>query len=94
MGTRPSSALTVVSGSQGAAPSVAEQIKRLQTQARGLAREHIVALETALAEVEQLAADIATGGESYPVGVREVARRLADECETSGANLKLLAARG
>ena len=94
MGMRASSALSVVADNQTAAPSVADRIKRLQAQAKSLAREHVMALEAALAEVERLSAEIAVGGEAYPVGVREVARRLADECEASGNTIKALAGRG
>ena len=91
MGMRNPAALTVVA--QAATPSVAERIQRLQAQARNLARDHIKALEDALADVERLSAEIAGGGEAYPVGVREIARRLADQCETSSATIKALAGR-
>ena len=91
MGMRNPAALSVVA--QAATPSVAERIQRLQAQARNLARDHIKALEDALADVERLSAEIAGGGEAYPVGVREIARRLADQCETSSATIKALAGR-
>ena len=92
---RASAALSVVAANQTAAatPSLAERIGRLQAQARNLAREHIAALETAMTEVERLSGEIADGGEAYPVGVREVARRLAAECEASSATIKAIAGR-
>lgn len=91
---RASAALSVVAGNQTAtAPSLAERIGRLQAQARNLAREHVAALEAAMAEVERLSAEIADGGEAYPVGVREIARRLAADCEASGNTIKALAGR-
>lgn len=92
---RASAALSVVAASQttAATPSLAERIERLQTQARNLARDHIAALENAVAEVERLSGEIADGGEAYPVGVREIARRLAAECEASGNTIKALAGR-
>ena len=92
---RASAALSVVAGNQTAtaAPTLAERIGRLQAQARNLAREHIAALEAAMAEVERLSGEIADGGEAYPVGVREIARRLAAECEASGNTIKVLAGR-
>jgi hypothetical protein len=87
-------ALSVVAHSPAAAtPSVAARVQQLQAQARNLARDHIKALEDALADVERLSAEIAGGGEAYPVGVREIARRLADQCETSSATIKALAGR-
>ena len=46
-----------------------------------------------MAEVERLSGEIADGGEAYPVGVREIARRLAAECEASGNTIKALAGR-
>jgi hypothetical protein len=61
--------------------SLSNRIRRLQAEAKGLAREHICALEAALVEVERLAAEIADGGEAYPAGVREISRRLAEDCE-------------
>jgi hypothetical protein len=94
MKMRASAALSVVADNQSApAPSVAERIKRLQAQAKSLARDHIKALETALLDVERLSAEIADGGEAYPVGVREIARRLNAECAASGDTIKALAGR-
>ena len=61
--------------------TLADRIRRLQAEARGLAREHILALESALVHVERLSTEIADGGDAYPVGVREIARRLAEDCE-------------
>jgi hypothetical protein len=62
--------------------NLSDRIRRLQSEAKNLAREHILALETALVEVERLAGEIAGGGEAYPVGIREIARRLSEESET------------
>lgn len=92
---RASAALSVVADNQAAAaaPTVADRIRRLQAQARNLAREHISALETAMAEVERLSTEIADGGEAYPVGVREIARRVAADCEANGNTIKALAGR-
>ena len=93
---RASTALSVVADTQtavAAAPSVADRIRRLQAQAKNLAREHIAALETAIAEVERLSAEVADGGEAYPVGVREVARRMAADCEANGNTIRALAGR-
>jgi hypothetical protein len=61
--------------------SISDRIKRLQSEAKGLAKEHVLALQVALIEVERLAHDIADGGEAYPVGIREIARRLTEETE-------------
>ena len=69
----------VVFPSSGEPESPADRIRRLQIEAKGLAREHIEMLAAALSEVARLSAEIAEGGELYPVGAREMARRLTDE---------------
>jgi hypothetical protein len=61
--------------------AIADRIRRLQDEAKGLAHEHVLALQAALVEVDRLSRDIADGGEAYPVGVREIARRLTEETE-------------
>jgi hypothetical protein len=69
----------VVFPSSGEPESPADRIRRLQNETRALAREHIEMLAAALAEVSRLAGEIADGGEAYPVGARELSRRLTDE---------------
>lgn len=73
--------------------ALSERIRRLQTEAKGLAREHVQALEQALIDVERLAAEIAEGGEAYPPGVRDIARRLVEECEARVQTLEAIVAR-
>ncbi len=73
--------------------SISDRVKRLQAEARGLAREHIEALKAALEDVERLAAEVATGGEAYPAGVRELARRTAEECEAKAQTITMLSQR-
>ena len=73
--------------------SVAQKVRRLQVDAASLAREQVLALENALAEVTRLSAEIAEGGEAYPVGAREIARRLAEDSEASAKTLELILAR-
>lgn len=75
------------------AQAVAERVRRLQAEARGLVSEHVRALESALAEVERLSAEIAGGGELYPPGVREIARRLTEEAEVRAQALEAIMAR-
>jgi hypothetical protein len=59
--------------------SPAARIRRLQDEARELAQEQMDLLNTALAEVGRLSSEIAEGGELYPIGARELARRLAED---------------
>jgi hypothetical protein len=75
------------------AADLSERIRRLQAEAKSLAREHIHALERALIEVERLSAEIADGGEAYPAGVRELARRMAEDCEAKVQTLEAISAR-
>ena len=64
-----------------AAETPAQRAKRLMAEAREAADEQVFALETAMANVVQLAADIASGGDAYPAGARDLARRLVEEIE-------------
>ncbi|MES2342387.1 MAG: hypothetical protein V4597_11960 [Pseudomonadota bacterium] len=73
--------------------TLAEQIRRLQSEAKALARGHIDALKDALLEVERLAAEIGEGGDVYPNGVRELARRFASETDTKVQALMAIVAR-
>ena len=73
--------------------TVAERVRRLQAEAKNLAKDHIRALSAAMVGVEQMAAEIAEGGDAYPVGVRELASRLADELPRKSQLLQTLARR-
>ena len=77
----------VVFPSSGEPESPADRIRRLQIEAKGLAREHIEMLAAALAEVSRLAGEIADGGEVYPVGARELSRRLTEEANMNALTL-------
>ncbi|MDP3852880.1 hypothetical protein [Phenylobacterium sp.] len=72
---------------------LSERIRRLQAEAKHLAREHIRSLEAALIEVERVSAEIADGGEAYPAGVRDIARRLAEDCEHKVQAIEAIASR-
>ena len=71
---------------------LSERIRRLQAEAKSLAREHIHALSVALIEVERLSAEISDGGEAYPAGARDLCRRLNEEisfrAQTLGAIMR------
>ncbi len=77
----------VVFPSPGEPGSPADRIRRLQHEAKTLAREHIEQLAGALGEVSRLSSEIADGGELYPVGARELARRLTEEASKSALTL-------
>jgi len=73
--------------------TVAQRVRRLQAEARQLAKDHIHALSAAMVEVETLAAEIAEGGDAYPPGVRDLARRLVEDCEARVQTLEAIVAR-
>lgn len=77
------SPLSVVADNGAAARSetVSERVRRLQAEARDLAKDHVHELSRAIAAAERLAAEIADGGDAYPPGIRDLARRFADEAE-------------
>jgi len=74
--------------------TLSERVRRLQTEARSLAREHIMALQSALIAVEGMASEIAEGGDAYPPGVRDIARRLVEDCEARVQTLEAITKRG
>jgi hypothetical protein len=75
------------------AHTVAERVRRLQAEARGLAKDHVHALTAAIAEASTLAAEIAEGGDIYPPGVRDLARRFAEESEARVQTLEAIVSR-
>ena len=73
--------------------TVAERVRGLQAEAKSLAKDHIHAFTAAIAEVEQMAREIAEGGEAYPAGVRDLARRFVDDCDARVQTLEAITAR-
>jgi hypothetical protein len=70
-----------------------ERIRRLQTEAEQLAREHIGVFTASLVQTQHIAEEIALGGEAYPAGVRDLARRLAEDSQAKAQTLEALLAR-
>jgi hypothetical protein len=69
----------------------AERIRRLQAEAQALAREQIALLQEQLLEVTRLAQEIADGGDAYPIGARELSRRLAEDLPRQAGTLSAIA---
>ena len=69
---------------------LAQRIRRLQAEARAGAKEHVEQLRATLAEVARIAAEIADGGEAYPVGAREMSRRLMDDAAAQSVSLSAI----
>lgn len=74
-------------------PSVADRVRRLQAEARKLAHDHVLSLTAAMTEANRLATEIADGGEAYPAGVRDLARRFAEDCESRVQSIEAINAR-
>ena len=67
-----------------------QRVRRLQSEARLLAREQIEAMSRDLDELAQRAAEIADGGDAYAVGVREMASRLASDLPQKAQSLRAI----
>jgi len=75
------------------AETVAERVRRLQAEAKLLAKDHIRSLSAQMVAVEQIAAEIAEGGEAYPPGVRELASRLVEDIDARVQTLEAIVSR-
>lgn len=73
--------------------TVAERVRKLQDEARQLARDHIHSFTAALQSVGLIAAEIAEGGDAYPPGVRDLARRFVDDTEARVQTVEAITAR-
>ncbi len=73
--------------------STADRVKRLQREARMLAREQAEALERKLTETAALAREVAEGGEAFPAGVREIAGRIHADLDGKEMTLRALVER-
>lgn len=82
--------LTVISPPAPGSEPLAERIRRLQAEAQQLARDHVADLERALERVAQLADEISQGGDAYPVGVRDLCRRLSEDSAWRAATLEAI----
>ena len=71
----------------------AQRLKRLRQEAHKLAREQIEILAQDLSAIAQRASEISDDNDSYPVGVRELCSRLADELRLQGQTLTAIMAR-
>ncbi len=74
--------------------SAARRIRQLQQEAHDLAREQIEGFAQDLSSIARRAAEIADGGEAYPVGARELASRIAEDLPHKAQLLTALLGRG
>ena len=73
--------------------TTAERVKRLQLEAHALALEEIEQFEKLLTQAADKAKDIASGGDAYPVGVREIAARLAADLPVRAETIRTIVGR-
>ena len=73
--------------------TASQRIRRLQTEAKQLAREQVDSFCEDLLQLAQRAADIAEGGDAYPAGVREMASRLASDLPERAQGLLIISER-
>ena len=73
--------------------TVGERVRALQAEARQLAKDHIHALTAAITGAQVIAAEIAEGGDAYPAGVRDLARRYVEDAEARVQTLEAITAR-
>lgn len=68
----------------------AERVRRMQANAKALAREQIEVMTEAMMELARMAEEVATGGDAYPVGVREISGRIKSELEMQARSIEAL----
>ena len=73
--------------------TVAERVRKLQAEAKKLAKDQIHALTAAITDAERVAVEIAEGGDAYPAGVRDLARRFAEDAGARVQTLEAITAR-
>lgn len=91
MSEKPSTALVRLNLTK--TESVAARVRRLQDEARNLARDHVRSLVDLLTQVQGLSGEIAEGGDAYPPGVRDLARRLVEDMEMKAQTLEAIVSR-
>jgi hypothetical protein len=83
----------LVATTTGATAGLSERVHQLQAEAKRLAGEHIDALRASLLHTQQIADEIARGGEAYPAGVRDIARRLGEDSVAKALMIEGIVAR-
>ena len=70
-----------------------QRVRRLQTEARLLAREEVESLCREMRALADRAAQVADGGDAFPAGIREMASRLAADLPDRAQGLQAIAER-
>ena len=67
-----------------------QRVRRMQHEAHVLAHEQIEILTRDLVALAERAAEIAEGGEAYPIGVRELCTRVAEELTSQAQTMQAI----
>jgi hypothetical protein len=73
--------------------TTSDRVKRLQMEARALALEEVEELARTLKAAADIAGRIASGGDAYPVGAREMASRLASDLPARADSIRAIVAK-
>ena len=65
-----------------------DRSQRLMSEARQAADAQVIDLRHALQRVAELAADVGQGGDVYPVGVRDLAAKIANDAAWCGQTMQ------
>jgi hypothetical protein len=94
--SRPPNLRVITAPTPAAAPegeTLAERIQRLQAEARGYAKDHIAGVREQMDFLAAQAGAIATGGDAYPAGVRDLMRRMVEDLESRAQTLDAVTTR-
>jgi two-component sensor histidine kinase len=82
--------LVGVSPRDAVTESVSERVRKLQNEARALALGQVAEMQDRMRTLAALADEIADGGDAYPVGARELARRMSEELAAKAQTLQAI----
>lgn len=73
--------------------TTSDRVKRLQMEARALALEEVEELARTLKAAADIAGRIASGGDAYPIGAREMASRLSSDLPARADSIRAIVAK-
>ena len=65
-----------------------QRVRRLQHETHALAEEQVMILASDLSAMAGRLGEVAEGGDAYPIGVRELCSRLADELASQAQSMQ------
>jgi len=67
-----------------------QRVRRMQHEMHELAEEQVMIMARDLGAMATRLSEIAEGGDAYPVGVRELCSRMADELTSAAQSLQVI----